>query len=215
MAGACGRTYRVDPRLDPAPCNALVPTASGLLVPSTVIGARPGISITAPAAGDCPQTWQVGIDASWAQSVWNPAPGGLHALTGADRVYEQVTEMTTITIPRAGVWEVDYQVRGVVFLPANSASAMFVTAAIFKNGAITSGSEAMITGISVGGGATPASTAQNTGGQTYLDVFAAGDLVTLHAYRIGQSGTASVVSNADGRSRIMAHWLGPTGDTPA
>jgi len=30
--------------------------------------------------------------------------------------------MTTITIPRAGVWAVNYQVRGVVFLPANTAA---------------------------------------------------------------------------------------------
>jgi len=45
------------------------------------------------------------------------------------------------------------------------------------------------------------------GGQTYLDLFAAGDLVTLHAYRIGQSGTASVISNG----RTAAHGSWPTG----
>ncbi|PWI15958.1 hypothetical protein DI272_18660 [Streptomyces sp. Act143] len=71
MAGPCGRTYRVDPRLDPAACNALQETTSGLLVPRAVLqGVATGgaigtdrsvdIDVQAPAAGACPETWTVG-----------------------------------------------------------------------------------------------------------------------------------------------------------
>jgi hypothetical protein len=71
MAGACGRAYRVDPRVDPAPCNALEQTASGLLVPRTVLaGLAPGgnvgasrsvdIDVTDTGGANCPDTWQIG-----------------------------------------------------------------------------------------------------------------------------------------------------------
>ncbi|MET9462427.1 hypothetical protein ABZY05_46770 [Streptomyces canus] len=207
MAGPCGRTYRIDPRLDPAPCNALQQGPAGLLVPETQLQAEPGIAMTAPAADSCPAVWQIGVDASWAQ---NATLNFSHALNGADRVYEQITEVPALTIPRAGVWEVDYNARGAVGMPAATAGAMYVTAALYKNGAQIVGSEAMVVGI---GGAGNGS--QATGGLSFLHSFAAGDVVTLWAYRIGQAGAASVVSNVDGRTRLSFHWLGPTGDTPA
>ncbi|MGW3971209.1 hypothetical protein ACWEFD_18155 [Streptomyces ardesiacus] len=57
--------------VDPDPCNALTDGPAGLLVPSTALeGIAPGtavgtgrsvdIDVAAPAAGDCPQEWQVG-----------------------------------------------------------------------------------------------------------------------------------------------------------
>lgn len=57
--------------VDPAPCNALTESASGILVPSVALqGIAPGgavstersvdVDVTAPAAGACPQTWTVG-----------------------------------------------------------------------------------------------------------------------------------------------------------
>lgn len=71
MAGACGRTYRIDPRLDPAACNALTQGPAGFLVPgTTVTGIAPGtavgtqrsvdVDVTPPAAGACPENWTVG-----------------------------------------------------------------------------------------------------------------------------------------------------------
>jgi hypothetical protein len=71
MAGACGRVYRIDPKVDPAACNALTETASGLLVPRTeVTGIAPGtavgtersvdVDVAPPAAGACPKNWTVG-----------------------------------------------------------------------------------------------------------------------------------------------------------
>jgi hypothetical protein len=73
MAGGCGRTYRVDPRVEPAACNALTQTATGLLVPGTRVlgssGPGPGrvasdlqsvdVVVAAPAADDCPANWTV------------------------------------------------------------------------------------------------------------------------------------------------------------
>ncbi|MER6367439.1 hypothetical protein ABT255_03500 [Streptomyces mirabilis] len=213
MAGACGRTYRVDPTIDPAPCNALTQTATGLLVQGVEIEADPGLTVTAPAPGDCPQTWRIGVDSSWAQGPWSVA--GVHDLNGPDRVYEQITEVATMVIPRAGVWEVNYAVRGAAILPANTAGGQYVTAALFQNGAIISGAEVMVVGVTQGAGTGPSHGAQATGSNVFMRFFAAGDQVTLHAYRIGQLGTASVINNGDGRTRVMAHWIGPTGDTPA
>ncbi|MFF5668800.1 hypothetical protein ACFY8S_01465 [Streptomyces hygroscopicus] len=208
MAGGCGRTYRVDPSLDPAPCNALQDTGTGLLVPATVLQGQPGITVTAPAAGDCPQAWQIGVDASWAQ---NSTLTFAHALNGADRVYEQITEIPPLTIPRAGTWEVDYNTRGVAQIPAGTAASLYVVAGIYKNGALIVGSEAMLAGTT---GAGSVIQIQATGGMSFLHPFAAGDVVTLWAYRVGQTGTASIASNPDGRTRISCHWLAPVGDGP-
>ncbi|MFF3654871.1 hypothetical protein [Streptomyces olivochromogenes] len=213
MAGACGRTYRVDPTIDPAPCNALTQTVTGLLVPGVEIEADPGLTVTAPAPGDCPQTWTVGIDGSWAQGPWTGV--GVHDLNGADRVYETITEVAPMVIPRSGVWEVNYAVRGGVLLPANLVASEYVVAALFENGSLIVGEEVMVVGLSRGQATGAAMQVQGTGAQAFLRFFNAGDQVTLRAYRIGQLATAQVISNGDGRTRIMAHWIGPTGDTPA
>ncbi|MGW2951502.1 hypothetical protein [Streptomyces eurythermus] len=205
MAGACGRTYRIDPKLDPAPCNALTQGPAGLLVPEVELRAQPGVTVTAPPAGACPQAWQIGVDASWAQ---NATLTFSHSLTGADRVWERVTEVPTLTIPRAGVWEVDYNARVAVGVAAGG-GAMYVVVGIYKNGVLIVGSEAMAAGATGAGNGV-----QSTGGLAFLHPFAAGDTVELWANRIG-TGAASVVSNPDGRVRIAAHWIGPTGDTPA
>jgi hypothetical protein len=124
-----------------------------------------------------------------------------HNLTGADRADEQVSEVPALTIPFPGVWEVSYSTRTNIGLPANTSS-LYVHTALFDNGALIPGSEAL-TGIY---GSNQAS--QDTIGQTFMSTFRAGDVVTLHTYRIGQ-GTAAVLSNGDGRTDVMAHWVDP------
>jgi hypothetical protein len=124
------------------------------------------------------------------------------ALTGADNVYELVSDVPALTIPFPGVWEVSYSARTSISVPATY-SAEYVHTALFNNGALIPGSEA-VTGIY---GSNQA--AQNTTGQTFLYTFQAGDVVTLHTYRIGQAGAASILSNSDGRTRVMAHWVDP------
>lgn len=126
-----------------------------------------------------------------------------HPLTGGDNADEQVTEVPDLQIPFPGVWQVSYQARSSVSLPSTSASAMWVQTSLFKNGARIPGSEALagIYGANVG--------SQATAGQTLLHKFDVGDTVTLHAYRIGQNGSASIISNGDGRTAVMAHWVSP------
>ncbi|MBB3724615.1 hypothetical protein [Nonomuraea dietziae] len=51
---------------------------------------------------------------------------------------------------------------------------------------------------------------QNTIGQSVLHTFAVGDTLQLHAYRIGQNGSASVLSTGDGRTMVAAHWVNAT-----
>lgn len=213
MAGACGRTYRVDPRLDPAPCNALEETAVGLLVPEVLIEVEPGLTVTPPADGDCPQVWRIGVDAAWVQTG---TLDFLHSLTGATRAWEVVTEVPTLTIPRAGVWEVNYQVRGVALLPAPGVANIDtgVVAGMYKNGALVPGTEAMViyqSELALDQG----EQIQAMGSRQFMHTFAAGDTVRLGAFRLGTSGSAAVVSNTDGRTSITAHWVAPEGDTAA
>ncbi|MEU6036111.1 hypothetical protein ABZ801_11950 [Actinomadura sp. NPDC047616] len=124
-----------------------------------------------------------------------------HDLTGADRDYEPVSDVPELTIPFPGVWEISYLARPAISVSTNAA--LWVTTALFKNNALIPGSEA-ITGLQASD-----EVIQNTTGQTFLHKFDAGDRVTLHAYRIGQTGTANILSNADGRTGVMAHWVSP------
>lgn len=145
------------------------------------------------------------VDGSWMQ---NPTLTFNHPLTGADRVWEKVSEVPALTVPRAGIWEVDYNARGAVSVP--TAAGQYVMTGIYKNGALIVGTEALVVGTAGAG-----SGAQATGGISFLHPFTAGDVVELWAFRVGQAGTSAVVSNPDGRTRIMGHWLAPVGDGPS
>ena len=122
------------------------------------------------------------------------------SLTGADRAYVQVSEVPALTIPFPGVWEVSYSAR-VYLNPGATTTWEYVNTALSKNGAVIPGSEAL-TGIY---GSNVASF--HTAGQTFMATFAAGDVVTLQAFRVGQTGSAAIQSNADGRTGVMAHWV--------
>ncbi|MFF5968273.1 hypothetical protein ACFY64_32025 [Streptomyces collinus] len=153
------------------------------------------------------------VDGSWMQSAvgtW------AHALNSADRVWEVVTEQPAITVPRAGIWVVSFQARGVAALPANMASnqGLGVIAGLYKDGALIPGSEAMAAFVATGANA-PIAQMQATGTRQFVHPFTAGQTVQLAAYRVGQVGVASVVSNGDGRSYVTAHWIAPPGDGPS
>ncbi|MCO6010967.1 hypothetical protein NE236_39020 [Actinoallomurus purpureus] len=124
-----------------------------------------------------------------------------HALTGADRADEHISEVPALKIPFPGVWEVSYHARPIIQPTTNAP--LYVRTALFKNGTRIRSSEA-VTGI-----AGPNQLLQASAGQTFTHAFAAGDVVTLHASRIGQAGHASVASNDDGRTGVMAHWISP------
>ncbi|MER6557886.1 hypothetical protein ABT300_08985 [Streptomyces sp. NPDC001027] len=154
------------------------------------------------------------VDGAWVQSG---TLDFLRSLTGANRAWEVVTEVPALTIPRAGVWEVAYQVRGVSLLPAPGAANTDtgVTAGMYKNGALVPGTEAIVIYHNEAAG-DQGKQIQATGSRQFIHTFAAGDAVQLGAYRLGTSGTAAVVSNGDGRTSITAHWVAPEeGDTPA
>lgn len=130
MAGACGRTYRVDAPVDPAPCNALTRTAGGLLVPHTALqGIAPGgavsaqrsvdIDVTAPAAGACPETWQVGARLT-------PVSGQTSGAVGLGAApFDTWTTVTgaQLTLPEAGVYEVIADVQGGVIMQGSVSNA--------------------------------------------------------------------------------------------
>lgn len=117
MAGACGRTYRVDPRVDPASCNALQQSPSGLLVPRTVLaGLAPGgtvgtarsVDIDVTGGVGCPDTWQIGARLS-------PVSG--EAALAADTDLSAapgtwVPTSLTITLPEVGQYRASWNVLG-------------------------------------------------------------------------------------------------------
>ncbi|MEU8787736.1 hypothetical protein [Streptomyces sp. NPDC048637] len=120
-----------------------------------------------------------------------------HALTGADHADEQITDIPELTIPFPGMWEISYHARS--FTGGTAAAYLYVRTALFKNGQLIPGTEALTGGKWEG---------QTTPGQTILEKFDVNDVITLHAYRIG-TGTASILSNGDGRTGVMAHWVSP------
>ncbi|MGW2951505.1 hypothetical protein [Streptomyces eurythermus] len=115
MAGACGQVYRVDP----APCNALTLSPSGLLVPRTVlVGLAPGgavgtawsvdIDVSDTGGADCPDTWQIGARLS-------PVSGEAVMAADTDLLATPgnwVPTSLTITLPEAGRYRLSWNVLG-------------------------------------------------------------------------------------------------------
>lgn len=82
---------------------------------------------------------------------------------------------------------------------------MLIRTALYKNGVIIDGSEA-VSGIQSSAGFGM----QNTVGQTLLHTFAAQDQLALYGHRQGPAAAvAAVVSGGDGRTGVMAHWVSP------
>ncbi|MFI9591206.1 hypothetical protein [Nonomuraea sp. NPDC052265] len=105
--------------LDPAGCNALQESASGLLVPRAVLqGVAPGgalgtarsvdIDVQAPAAGSCPETWTVGARLT-------PVSGQTSGVVGLDgspaNTWVPVTG-AQLVLPAVGLYEVTADVQG-------------------------------------------------------------------------------------------------------
>ncbi|WP_327729814.1 hypothetical protein OG250_29865 [Streptomyces sp. NBC_00487] len=118
-------------------------------------------------------------------------------LTDGDRVDKRISEVPELKIPHPGVWEISYHARS--YTGGTAAASELVRTALFKNGQLIPGTEAITGGHTI---------MQTTAGQTILEKFDVNDVITLHAYRIG-TNPVSVISNGDGRTGVMAHWVSP------
>lgn len=218
MTGGCGRTYRVDPRVDPAACNALTETATGLLVPRTAVaGIAPGsvvgttrsvrIDVQTPAAGACPETWTVG--ARLTAPAVQDYPTTTDLLPLADNTYGPVTG-SALAIPSSGVWAVTMVARGV--LSFSGTAGTFIVARIFN---VTSGSavpntETFVTQVrqNIAGASQTTGDNDTSTMLTYLTVTGPTTL-RMEAKTVLQLGTtptqASIVSDSNGRSGLFAH----------
>ncbi|MFC4051889.1 hypothetical protein ACFOY4_19555 [Actinomadura syzygii] len=108
----------------------------------------------------------------------------------------------TITIPFPGVWEVAYQARSVINSGAANTN-YWASTVLYKGQSPIDGSQAL-----AGGGGPANLILQATAGQTVLVAFDVNDVVSLYAKGIGSQGNnASILSNADGRTAIAAHWV--------
>ncbi|MFE0545201.1 hypothetical protein [Streptomyces sp. NPDC058891] len=116
--------------IDPQSCNALTQGPNGLLVPATAVeGVAPGtavgtgrsvdVDVTAPAAGDCPQEWQVGARLT-------PAFGEEFLPTFVDLVAtasgDWINTGLSVVLPEAGVYEVTAAVHTVITTNPTSGS---------------------------------------------------------------------------------------------
>lgn len=133
MAGNCCGSVRVLPRLDSASCNALEQTASGLLVPRTeLVGIAPGgavstersvdVDVTAPAAGACPETWQVGARLTPVSGQTSGAAG-----LGGSPYDTWVAVPAQLTLPEAGLYELIADVQGGVIMQGSVSNAIVQT----------------------------------------------------------------------------------------
>lgn len=146
------------------------------------------------------------VNGAWVQ---NGALTFSRTVTGTDRTYVQITEVPTLTANRTGVWDLRYFARVLTAVPANTSGAQYLTVALFRNGVLIGGSES-ISGVNTAAG--EGINKQAMVGQAFLIYLTEGDQITMHAYRIGQVGTASIHSTTDGRTRISMYWIAPPGD---
>lgn len=113
MAGkcGCGSARGAALRLDPAACNALSRTASGLLVPRTVLtGIAPGGAVSTTRSVDvdvtetpgCPDAWAVGARLT---PVSGQTTGAVSLDSSPTNTWVPVTG-AQLVLPEAGVYEV-------------------------------------------------------------------------------------------------------------
>ncbi|WP_405961290.1 hypothetical protein OG235_37150 [Streptomyces sp. NBC_00024] len=136
MAGACGRTYRIDPKLDPAACNGLTETASGLLVPRTeVTGIAPGtavgtersvdVDVTPPAAGACPENWTVGARLT---PVFGSRIAGMADLRTSAQGQQVTLPNSQVLLPEPGVYRLTAHLFGLATWNFNGRHIASITA---------------------------------------------------------------------------------------
>lgn len=133
MAGSCCGSTRVVPRLDPAPCNALTQSAAGLHVPhAELAGIAPGgaasatrsidVDVMPPAAGTCPETWQVGARLTPVSGQTSGTAG-----LGGSPYDTWVPVPASLMLPEAGVYELIADVQGGVIMVGSVSNAIVQT----------------------------------------------------------------------------------------
>ncbi|WP_433920653.1 hypothetical protein OIE50_49440 [Streptomyces canus] len=100
-----------------------------------------------------------------------------HNLAGADHADERISEVEELKIPHPGVWEISYHARS--YTGGSAASNQLVRTALFKNGQLIPGTEALTGGHAV---------MQTTAGQTILEKFDVNDVITLQLAHVAGQG---------------------------
>ncbi|WP_405759440.1 hypothetical protein OG234_13185 [Streptomyces sp. NBC_01420] len=132
--------------VDPAPCNALTDSPDGLLVPSTALAGAGGsgtavgagrsvnVDVVAPAAGDCPQEWQVGarLTPPFGEVLLDAFVNLVATASG-----EWVDTGMAVDLPGAGVYEVSATLHTVI--ATNPGSGVFNLAIVGRLWDVTGG----------------------------------------------------------------------------
>ncbi|MEU0061618.1 hypothetical protein [Streptomyces sp. NPDC006334] len=213
MAGACGRVYRIDPKIDPAACNALTETASGLLVPGTeVTGIAPGtavgtersvdVDVTPPAAGACPENWTVGARLT---PVFGSRIAGMADLR-TSAIGQQVTlPNSQVLLPEPGVYRLTAHVFGLATWNFNGRHIASMSALWFNTttNAFVPGSPRWVLLHDEPGTVNPATGLKSIGGNAVCEGFVTITAPTTYEIR-GLRGTADGGTQANAN---LQHYL--------
>lgn len=137
-----------------------------------------------------------------------------HALSGVQDVYEQVTELTGLTIPVAGLYELGWTGVGnatITSAGAGTVVAVAAACAVYQNGVLIPNTETRMILNSQGSPTTqePALQLHASGSGIRVIQCAAGDVLTMWAKRVADAGTTTDIhSDNAGRTRITAIRLG-------
>lgn len=214
MAGSCGRLYRIDPRLDPAACNALTETASGLLVPGTeVTGIAPGtavgtersvdVDVTPPAAGACPENWTVGARLT---PVFGSRTAGVADLRTSAIGQQVPLPNSQVLLPEAGVYRLTAHLFGLATWNFNGRHIASVSAFWFNlaTNAFVNGSQRWVLLHDEPGTVNPETGLKSIGGDAVSEAFVTVTAPTTFEIR-GLRGTADAGTQANAN---LQHYLG-------
>jgi hypothetical protein len=218
MAGNCGRTYRIDPRLDPAACNALSETPSGLLVPRTeVTGIAPGgavstersvdVDVTPPAAGACPENWTVGARLT---PVFGFRNAGMADLRTSAQGQQVVLPNSQALLPEPGVYRLTAHVFGLATWNFNGRHIASMSALWFNTAtnAFVPGSPRWVILHDEPGTVNPETGLKSIGGNAVCEGFVTITAPTTYEIRgLRGTGDGSALANAN-----LQHYL--TGGIP-
>lgn len=224
--GSAQSPYQIGITPDSDPDNLLTNGPNGLLVncaavvecvsagtPAgfTTVTDSPGVNFTLTGTGTAGDPYVISADLT-AVSVQSAAQSFLHPLDGPELVWEEINELPGLVITVPGTYVVTFTARAQVVIPeVTTVTNVGVAARLHVNGAPVPATETTLDLLSQGEATTIEAPLQtHTSGTTSVVVtLAAGDVLTLAGQWFGTPDTTqSILSNAQGRTRITAHRIG-------
>ena len=132
-----------------------------------------------------------------------------HTITAASGTWEQVTEVTPITVQESGLYRIDWAAQGQLTMPAGAFTGT-TKVGIFKSAVIIPNTETKVVG-GVGSAAGAAVGILAAGAGSIPVSLSAGDEIRMYAQRVfsAAGSTHIIYSDADGRTRLSLERIRP------